>query len=411
MSLLQDVSHTFSTQEVCVILLYGGFILLLILFGWDLLERYIKADKRMRGDAAYKVFFIIAIAMIGYGIYTGPATVNYFLEEGLTAAGMNLGWLNPFQIMFLCLMIVPIAYVCVSIAFRKLKILGLIVGIIGILMTLSLLIITIVAINDPTANLISIYYTKGVQYSQWALIGIFGLADFVGIIFIMIVKLAPQKEVRKKILYGIVGIVIAGIGGFFEVSQREHGSWLYVFGVLIELIGFLVMRFFFLSIPSYDEFAWKSGMIELHIIIAETGISLHHRSFSEYTSKDLKGDITVTATIPESEIRPNSDLVAGGLVGIKGMLAEISGDKGKLEHISIGTKSLVFKQGRVALCLLLANENLGVYHSMLDDLVRLVEDHHPDLENFSGDTRTLHIEPLVNQVFGVDSPIRTEEED
>ena len=102
------------------------------------------------------------------------------------------------------------------------------------------------------------------------------------------------------------------------------------------------MRYFFLSIPSYDEFGWKSGMIELHVIIAETGISLHHHVFATLTASDLKGDITVTATLQEDASRPNTDLVAGGLVGIKGMLAEISGDKGKLENIEIGEKSLVF---------------------------------------------------------------------
>ncbi|MHA1647294.1 MAG: hypothetical protein ACTSVL_06955, partial [Promethearchaeota archaeon] len=103
--------------------------------------------------------------------------------------------------------------------------------------------------------------------------------------------------------------------------------------------------------------------------------------------------------IPESEARPNTDLVAGGLVGIKGMLSEISGDKGKLENIQIGEKSLVFKQGKTVLCLLLADENLGVYHSLLDDLVQRIEMSHPDLDNFNGDTRKIHIAPIVKEVF------------
>ena len=81
------------------------------------------------------------------------------------------------------------------------------------------------------------------------------------------------------------------------------------------------------------------------------------------------------------------------------MLAEISGDKGKLENIEIGEKSLVFKQGKTILCLLLAEENLGVYHSLLEELVRKIEDAHPFLEEFNGDTRQLKIEPIIDEVF------------
>jgi hypothetical protein len=83
------------------------------------------------------------------------------------------------------------------------------------------------------------------------------------------------------------------------------------------------------------------------------------------------------------------------------MLSEISGERGKLENIEIGEKSLVFKQGKVVLCLLLADENLGVYHSMLDELTRRIELEHPNLENFNGDTRKLHIQPIAEEVFGM----------
>ena len=233
------------------------------------------------------------------------------------------------------------------------------------------------------------------------LFGIYGIIDFFGLVYILVVKLAPQKEVRNKVLLGIMGIVIAGIGGALEISLRGPDSWTYATGVLIELFGFLVMRHFFLSIPSYDEFAWKSGMVELHVIIAETGISLYFKSFAELQNGALDGDLKATVTIPESERRPNSDLVAGGLVGIKGMLAEISGDKGKLENIEIGTKSLVFKQGQVALCLLLAEENLGVYHTLLEDLVQRIEENHPNLENFTGNLKEISIAPLVTDIFGL----------
>ncbi|MHA1519915.1 MAG: hypothetical protein ACTSRK_07000 [Promethearchaeota archaeon] len=395
------IDHTFTTIELLVQVLYGGFIILLLLFGWDLLERYIKADKRMRGDAAYMIFFIMGVAMLGYGIYLFPAFINYFLKFDFEAVGMELVWLGPLQYMLILLIIVPIGYVCLLILAKKRKIVAYGMGILGALAIIYMFVLVIMSEKNP--NMVnSLRWNAPLILPILALIGIFAIVDFLGIIFILVVQLAPQKDVRKRVLLGIVGIVIAGIGAIIEFFSKSEDNWWYVYGTIIELIGFITMRYFFLSIRSYDEFAWKSGMKEIHVIIAETGISLFYQSFADLKLADLHGDIKVTATIEDDASRPNSDLVAGGLVGIKGMLSEISGDRGKLENIEIGEKSLVFKQGKVVLCLLLADENLGVYHSMLQELTEKIELAHPDLENFNGDTRKIHIGPIVAEVFGIE---------
>jgi len=389
------IDHTLSTIELTTAVLYGGFILLLLLFGWDLLERYIRADKRMRKDAAYRVFFIMGVAMLGYAIYIIPASISDFFGVGFEQSGFVLVWIFPLRLMLILLMIIPIGIVCLIILLEGKKAKKLVVygsAIVGAAGVIYMLIITLKVGADPSMR----YSTL----PPLLLVIFFGLSDFLGIIYILIVKLAPQKEVRNRVLLGTLGIVIAGIGAYFEFSGRASGTWNYAFGTIIGMIGFLLMRYFFLSIPSYDEFAWKGGMTEIHCIIAETGISLYYRAFEKLEAEDLKGDVTITATIPESENRPNTDLVAGGLVGIKGMLGEISGDRGKLEHIEIGKKSLIFKQGKTVLCLLLADENLGVYHSMLEELVVKIELDHPELANFNGDTRKIRIKPLVEEMVG-----------
>ncbi len=403
MLFIENLNHNFTTIEALVLLMYGGFILLLILFGWDLLAKYVKADKRTRsGDPAYMIFFIIAVAMIGYGLYTLPATINYFFKSDFETQGFNLLWLVPLQYFLILLMIIPIGYVCLLILAKNKKIVALSAAIVGAISIIYMFALIFIVGNDPTAVNVSI--SSGAMIPIAIVIGLFAIIDFFGLVYILVVKLAPQKEVRNKVLLGIMGIIIAGIGGALEISLRGPDNWIYAIGVLIELFGFMTMRHFFLSIPSYDEFAWKSGMIELHVIIAETGISLYFKSFAELKTGALDGDLKATVTIPESERRPNSDLVAGGLVGIKGMLSEISGehgDKGKLENIEIGSKSLVFKQGDVALCLLLAEENLGVYHTLLEELVQRIEENHPNLDNFTGNLKEISIAPLVTEIFGL----------
>ena len=398
MLFIKNLDHCFTTIESLVLLMYGGFILLLILFGWDLLTKYVKADKKTRRDPAYRIFFIIAVAVIGYGLYTIPATINYFFKYDFEGEGFNLLWLIPLQYFLVLLIIIPIGYVCLLILTKKNKIIVYSAALIGIFSIIYMFVLIFIVVNNPNPVIVSIGSANMIPIA--IIIAIFGIIDFFGLVYILVVKLAPQKQVRNQVLLGIMGIIIAGIGGALEISQRDPKNWWYLIGVVIELIGFIVMRYFFLSIPSYDEFAWKSGMVELHVIIAETGISLYFKSFKDLENGELNGDLKATVTIPESERRPNSDLVAGGLVGIKGMLAEISGDKGKLENIEIGSKSLVFKQGQVALCLLLAEENLGVYHTLLEELVQKIEENHPNLENFTGNLKEIHIGPLVTEVLG-----------
>ncbi|MCF2141991.1 MAG: hypothetical protein K9W44_18220 [Candidatus Lokiarchaeota archaeon] len=404
MFFIQNINHEFTTIEVIVMVLYGAFILLLTLFGSDLLARYIRADKRTRGDAAYMIFFIISCAMLGYGLYLFPAFINYFLQKDFEAQDLNLKWIPAFQYVIMLSIIVSIGYVCLLILLKNKKVILYSISLFGILTVLYMFIWMVLCAIDPE-NIRYVVISSPTMIPVILVIFGFGIIDFLGIVYILVVKLSPQREVRRRVLFGIFGIIIAGVGGFIEISIRKMSNydqqWWYVYGTLIELFGFLIMRYFFLSIPSYDEFSWKSGMKELHVIIAETGISLFYQSFAEIVASELHGDIKVTATIPEDENRPNTDLVAGGLVGIKGMLSEISGDRGKLENIEIGEKSLIFKQGKVVLCLLLADENLGVYHSILEELVEKIELSHPDLANFNGDTRKLHIQPIVEEVFDI----------
>ena len=82
------------------------------------------------------------------------------------------------------------------------------------------------------------------------------------------------------------------------------------------------------------------------------------------------------------------------------MLSEIAKTKGSLETIQVGNRDLIFKQGKYIFVLLLANKNLGVYHSILMDLARQIEESNPRIANFNGDLMSLNIPPIVDHYFG-----------
>lgn len=407
---LQQAIWHFSTIDVTIQVLYAALSAILILFGYDLLERYLKADKRTRTDAAYIMFFIIAFALIGYGLNLIPTIVNYFYPI--------VDWVYAMQQFVLLVIVVPFAMVAEQFVIKK-KLRISFITVLGIIISIYMMVIVIMeAANPDTIDISKIGANRGLLYPVWISYAVFGLVGFFGFLVIFFKLLSPQKEIKRKMLLGLLFGIIAMIGAVIQgkvrigfdphlplgVANPNNANWWYVYGALIEIASWLMMRYMMLSIPNYGEFEWKTGMIEMHVILAETGISLYYRSLRSIKPEELKGNLKVTVQVKEDENRPNTDLVAGGLIGIKGMLGEISGDRGKLENIQIGEKNLIFKQGDVLMALLLCDKNLGVYHSILREMVTEIERTHPDLKNFNGDTRSLHIGPIVDHFFGLKVP-------
>jgi hypothetical protein len=368
-------------------ILYGALTAILFTFGADLMGRYLTADKHTRSDPAYMIFFVIANAVIGYGFYMLFAIVNYKLITDIEGTDATLA----LQYFFTLLILVALSSVCERIIFKKLKFrLGFIIGVIAIIY--FAVIIVIEFINPDILN-------RTPWIPIFLLFIFFGIEIFFGILIIFFVRLRPQREITRKIVMGLIIGIIGLIGGLLAIPGRTHLTWVYVIGTMFEIAGWLGLRYYILSIRSYSEIEWRDGMIELHIIMAETGISLYFRSFRRISSESLKGDLKVEMTIPESE-RPNTDLIGGGMVGIKTMLGEIAGTKGTLENIKIGEKNLTFKHGKVVMALMLTDEQLGVYNALLFDMVEEIEAAHPNLANFNGDTRTLHMTEIVDRYFG-----------
>ena len=372
--------------------LYGVLGAILFLFGSDMLGRYLNADKKTRKDAVYVLFLMISLGVLGYAVYMGLVLIINFFAEFI---GDAIVWVKTLRFYLICLILGPFAMQAEKSLAKEQKKFGImtILLMVGALYGLILVILDASQTERPEA----------LDYGMYAIIAIFALYGLVGIFLIFMKQMNPQAQIKKQMQMGLSAIFVALAGEVMQLIDTsmdgEYGS-LYAWGLVVEIAGWLIIRHYFMGIPSYGEFEWKSGMREIHVIMAETGISLHFKAFSHVKKSELSGDVSVTVTIPEDERRPNTDLVAGGLIGIKGMLTEISGDKGKLDNIQIGEKALVFKQGETIMCLLLCDKNLGVYHSILQELVEDIEEKHPELKNFNGDTRTLKIKECVDKAFG-----------
>jgi len=225
--------------------------------------------------------------------------------------------------------------------------------------------------------------------------------------------MGPQKEDRNKILVSLLGLIIAFTGGMITVAFREiqpnklypaidsfEGQMMLV-SIGIEIIGWFIFRLQFLSIKDYTELEWKSGLEDMYIIMAETGIGLYACEFNK-SSVAVGAVENINLSGAEISKKINADLIAGGMIGIKSMLSEIAGTKkGVLEVLSLKDKNLICKQGKYVLAVLKARANLGVYHTMLRQLIDEIEEKNEKaLAGFRGDLRTLSIDPIVKAAFG-----------
>ncbi len=404
---------TLTTVELLVNIMYGTLTGLLLIFGSDILGRYFGADKEQRGDAVHLTFLVMGAALVGYGLYMVTIIAQTVFED----AGMNApDWIGTF--LFTIVMVILSAFALTAEQFvlpkrmRMIKIGQRKFGLIALLAVVAVIAMIVLTIVESLVSNDNIVLSMGlvVMVPVFAIAAIFALIGFYGFLQILIFRLSLPKEIKRKLVLGLVSAILALGGEIISLLGRgeknELGVWIvqpniyWVLGTLVEIGGFVFFRYFFCSIPPYSELDWKNGIIELHVIMADTGLSLYHRLFHRISPEALKGNLEVTTTLPE-HVRPDSDLTGGAMIGIQGLLNEItSSTKGRLRNIVIGEKNLVFNQGNYAMVLLLADKNLGVYHSILYKLAREIEEANPFLSNFDGNLKNLKIDPIVDSYFG-----------
>lgn len=404
------------TREIALIL-NGMLIAVTFITGIDLIKKYLNADENTRKTETFLIFMIMALVVTAYSFYNIPSIVSYYYND-FGYVQINPLYMNTFNVLFQLLMIMPVAVVCERIILPKkylIKIKEKVIPISAILGVIVLSLIIFVIVSNPTYNWVEQPWfpsvMMGILVPTYVVFSLFG---FIGMVYIIIVRLGPQKEDRKNIVLALLGLIIAFAGGMVTVMYRKpqgtplmfpalqtfEGTML-VASIAVEVSGWMMFRFFFLRIKDYTELEWRSGLEDMYIIMAETGIGLYACEFNKSAQKVGSVD-NINLSGEEISEKVNSDLIAGGLVGIKSMLSEIAGTKrGVLEVLSLKNKSLICKQGKYILAVLKAKSNLGVYHTMLRQLIDEIEETNAEqLAKFRGDLRTLTIDPLVKAKFG-----------
>ncbi|MBD3226971.1 MAG: hypothetical protein GF329_02190 [Candidatus Lokiarchaeota archaeon] len=170
--------------------------------------------------------------------------------------------------------------------------------------------------------------------------------------------------IRRYIILILFGLIIFGLGRGLNTEYFEIiiGEYVNLIGIIITVFGLAMIGFSFRALPSLNELEWHNEILDFYIINTSNGVCLLKETFP---LRDLDKNIKVDA-----------DLLAGGFVGITGLIKEIISEKDEgqylqvIDHMDI---KIIFHKGRFVTGILVAMKELQILIDKLKQIVRLFE--------------------------------------
>ncbi len=213
-----------------------------------------------------------------------------------------------------------------------------------------------------------------------------GLIVFINFGYSMVFK--TTGEIRKKMRNVFIGFLTFMIFYMLDSELVKNSFPIHPqITTIIAMLGLIVIiswwAYIFLSFETFTEFGWREKLKELYII-APNGGTLFHYSFEKGT--------------PEK----TPDLVSAGLTGFKDVIAEIIQSRQNLKVMDHQDVKIIFEYGNYSTLALIAYENLKIYQSKLDSLIKQFENLFQDvLSDWKGETEVfLPSKRLIEEIFG-----------
>ncbi|NVM29233.1 MAG: hypothetical protein HWN65_10380 [Candidatus Helarchaeota archaeon] len=210
---------------------------------------------------------------------------------------------------------------------------------------------------------------------------------FIMLIFLNFFVLKTRGEIRRKMRNAFYCLL--GFGLFYLLDTELIASILLIERELLKIISYsgilitlVLWGLIFLSFETFTEFGWKDKLREL-FIIGPNREALFHYSF-------------IDKTIPET-----LDLISTSLTGVKDILMEMMKTDVPLKVVDHQDLKVIFEYGKYITIILMANENLRIFHSKLASLSKLFEELYQDyFADWRGETDVfLSSKFLVENIF------------
>ncbi len=354
---------------------YGVLALQVFVTGEEILRKAIIAGKIAKKDPVISIFLVAGVSIIIYGIYVVVYIITDLFTKYPPLIDFDLLFFEFLKYFVVLVMLAPINLISIDYIHGKNRFYRLLQSFFAINMIYLFIIFGLKIINITISNYL------GVSISILGIVGFYVFFRF------MLVDLQTQPKIQRSLLFAILAFIVCIGGEILQIIGRiEPPTLLFAIGTAVEIIGWILLRYVGKLFPAYNEFEWRSGLIECHVILL-SGISIYHGKF----------DVSINT--------PNSELVGGGIIGVKTILGEITQESGQLKFIQIGEKYLVFQSGSYIIVSLLCKQNYGIYHSLVKELVEKIEHENPSLADFRGNVDELSIVTHIKNIF--DSEIQS----
>ena len=205
--------------------------------------------------------------------------------------------------------------------------------------------------------------------------------------YLIILVLKTKGNVRGKMELALLALILGLLffsldtiaGTTFFLIPKEITALISRGGILL---SGLFIGYIFVSFESFVELDWPKNLNHL-FIIARNGVNLFDYSFVH------------------AENEPDPDIITASLSGIKELMASIIRSKNFVRVVDHQDLKLIFAYGEYATLVLIATENLHIYHQKLAHLMQLFEDSFQNtLPNWDGKLDIfLPTKQLIQQVF------------
>ncbi len=367
-------------------------VILELVFGIDILNKYLKSDKLMRRTDSHTILLAIGMALFLLAIGTADGTVlTWYTQNEKIITGWVADFIGASKHVLQILMVAPFPIIAERILWPRLQWKVIKRRVItfsafveaGVIMIL-ILSGTFLMRQDILDGTFAASTPHNVLENPFVLVafgiglGEIALVGFVGFLLILR-KLTPYKHEKRLIFkgltFGIIGLGTWLVGGY--IKGLPEIIWSIPCSIVTVVCVILVHRYL-CDIPSYSELDWKKGIIAIYVFDA-SGMPIYSHDFRQAESELVRESIKQAYNIPKD--KPAAQLVTGGMIGIQSLLSEITQDSGPLGVVNIGGKSLILGQGKMIFTMVIVDQNLLVYHSIMRDIARDIEEAYPNIVN------------------------------
>ncbi len=225
------------------------------------------------------------------------------------------------------------------------------------------------------ATVLSIFFVN-LQTAKNILYGMIPFIFLIGFIFLGYLIRKTVGSVRFNFTLIFLGQLLFGFGTGFNTDWIS--GWfldellfnISPIGLTLIIGGLGLIALAFWRLPSFSEIEWHSKMLNLFVITAEHGICCLFHSFQKpIESKPAEAEPTEPPIVPEkAPLAPQ--LISGGVAGIIALVKEMTSSKMHLKSVDHEDVKILFEYGLYSTAVLLAEEDLQIYH---DKLKRFME--------------------------------------